>query len=332
MAQNVYSLGLLRNGKVYQNKDLAVQGLTQTATNDGVAKLARYLEPIVGGDPIIRTIVGFYANASEMTDAGGGQSSYTILDIDGTASDVSSLKEEVDEISNIIGDGIASKTLTEAINEINETLGSGFTTAHTVTEALEELKTLLTDALTISITVASDPGEYAKVYEINQGGNLIGTIDIPKDIVIKEGKLVFGRWEGDEFLENTEEHYYGDEPAIKLVLNNDNVIYINAKNLVDVYTSGNGITIVNNEISVKLDESGEAFLTVGENGLKLYGVQTAIDNAIAAVKLEEGDGISITSQKINAVAAQYSAQNINNPISVDEDGIKFSSLLDCGLF
>ena len=332
MAQNIYSLGLLRNGKVYQNKDLAIQGLTQAATNDGVAKLARYLEPIVGSDPIIRTMVGFYANASEMNDAGGGQSSYTILDIDGTASDVSSLKEEVGEISNIIGDGIASKTLTEAINEINETLGSGFTTAHTVTEVLEELKTLLTDALTISITVASDPGEYAKVYEINQGGNLIGTIDIPKDIIIKEGKLVFGKWEGDEFLENTEEHHYGDEPAIKLVLNNDNVIYINAQDLVDVYTSGNGITIVNNEISVKLDESGEAFLTVGENGLKLYGVQTAIDNAIAAVKLEEGDGISITSQKINAVAAQYSAPDINNPISVDEDGIKFSSLLDCGFF
>jgi hypothetical protein len=48
MAQNLYSLGLLRNGKVYQNKEIAYQAMTQSATNDGVAKLCRYLEPVVG--------------------------------------------------------------------------------------------------------------------------------------------------------------------------------------------------------------------------------------------------------------------------------------------
>lgn len=69
MVKNLLSLGLLRNGKVYQNKQLAIQGLTQTATNDGVAKLARYLDPTLGGDPIIRTLVGFYADANEMEDA-----------------------------------------------------------------------------------------------------------------------------------------------------------------------------------------------------------------------------------------------------------------------
>ena len=69
MTRNLLSLGLLRNGKVYPSKQLAMQGLVQTATNDGVAKLARYLDPIVGGDPIIRTLVGFYANADEMEKA-----------------------------------------------------------------------------------------------------------------------------------------------------------------------------------------------------------------------------------------------------------------------
>jgi hypothetical protein len=73
MIKNLYSLGLLRNGKVYANKELAYQGLTQAATNDGVAKLARYLYSELGGDPVIRTLVGFYANADEMQDNGGGQ-------------------------------------------------------------------------------------------------------------------------------------------------------------------------------------------------------------------------------------------------------------------
>ena len=328
MAKNLYSLGLLRNGKVYANKDLAIQGLTQAATNDGVAKLARYLEPVLGGDPIIRTIVGFYANAAEMEDAGGGQSSYTIIDIDGNAADVEEIKEEIAAINGIIGDGLSPKTLTEAINDINAKIGDGFDENHTVADALEELEQALTDALTVTLESSEDDPDYAKVYTLKQGGELVGTINIPKDIVIKEGKLVHGYWNGDTFTEDEE----GPDVAIKLTLNNDDVIYINAKELVDVYTAGNGIKIEDNKISIKLDRDGEAFLTVGEDGLKLSGVQTAIDSAVDKVKLEGSDGISIASNKVKAVAASYSAPTVKNPITVGKDGIKFASYLDCGFF
>ena len=116
MVRNLISLGLLRNGKVYANKDAAYQALTQTATNDGVAKLARYLYSELGGEPIIRTLVGFYANADEMEDNGGGQSYYTILDIEGSAAEIEEIKQEIAAINGIIGDGIDDKTLTEAIN------------------------------------------------------------------------------------------------------------------------------------------------------------------------------------------------------------------------
>ena len=326
MAQNLYSLGLLRNGKVYQNKTVAYAALTGETTNDGVAKLARYLYT-EGNNTVIRTLVGFYANADEMVNNGGGQSYYTVIDIEGSAAEVEEIKQEIDAINNIIGDGIDDKTLTEAINNINEKIGEGFDENFTVADALEQLEEELTNALTITVE-ASDNPDYAKVYTIKQGGNAVGTINIPKDIVIKEGKLVYGEWDGDEFHENTEQHHYGDEPAIKLVLNNDEVIYINAKDLVDVYTGGNGIQLVNNVISIKLDETSEPFLTVGPNGIKLDGVQAAID----AVSLESGNGISISSKKINAVAAENSAPGINNPITVDEDGIKFASTLDCGFF
>ena len=332
MIKNLYSLGLLRNGKVYSNKELAYQGLTQSATNDGVAKLARYLVPVVGGDPIIRTLVGFYANAAEMEDAGGGQSSYTILDIEGSAADVEQIKEDIAKINELIGDGIDGTTLTDAINDINDKIGSGFSENYTVADALEALEEELTEKLTISLESSEDDPDYAKVYTLKQGGVTVGTINIPKDIVVKEGKLVYGAWDGDEFHENTEETHYGDEPAIKLVLNNDDVIYINAKDLVDVYTAGNGITLENNEISIKLDRNGEPFLTVGADGLKLSGVQAAIDAKADAERLEGSDGISIASNRVKAVAAGYSAPAIKNPITVDKDGIKFANVLDCGFF
>lgn len=324
MIRNLYSLGLLRNGKVYGTKQLAIQGLTQIATNDGVAKLARYLDE----NNVIRTIVGFYADANEMEDAGGGQSSYTILDIDGSAADVQELREEIAEINDIIGGGIGGKTLTEAINEINSKLGDGFTEDHTVADALTELEAALTEALTITLESSEDDPDYAKVYTLKQGGELIGTINIPKDIVIKEGKLVHGYWSGDTFTEDEE----GPDVAIKLVLNNEDVIYINAKDLIDTYTAGDGINLEDNEISIKLDRDGEPFLTVGENGLKLDGIQTAINNAIDTVRLDGSDGISIASNKVKAVAASYSAPAIKNPITVDENGIKFANVLDCGFF
>lgn len=330
--KNLLSLGLLRNGKVYANKELAYQGLTQSATNDGVAKLARYLYSEPGGTTIIRTLVGFYANAAEMEDAGGGQSYYTILDIEGSAAEVEELKQEVAKINEIIGSGIDGKTLTEAINEVNDKLGSGFTSAHTVADALEELEDALTDALTISLDVADEPTSgYLKTYILSQGGTEIGKIDIPKDLVVTSGSLVHGTWSDNTFTEDPE----GPDAAIKLVIaNQKEPVYINTKDLVDFYTAGDGIDIDNthNTIAIKYNQHSEEFLVVDEDGIRVEGIHAAIEDAINKAALEAGNGISIAAGKVNAVAAGYSAPAVKNPISVDKEGIKFASQLDCGFF
>ena len=330
--KNLYSLGLLRNGKVYQNKELAAQGLTQSATNDGVAKLARYLFPVIGGEPIIRTLVGFYANADEMEDNGGGRSYYTILDVEGSAADVDALKEAVSAINETIGDGFDDKTLTEAIEEINASLGTGFSEDFTVADALAALADELEEKLTISLDVAGEPTSgYLKTYELKQGGELIGKIDIPKDLVVTEGKLVHGYWSGDTFTEDEE----GPDTAIKLVIaNQEEPVYINTKDLVDYYTAGDGIEIDNthNTISIKYNQHSEEFLVVDEDGIRVEGIQAAIDKKADEERLEASDGISIASNKVKAVAAGYSAPAIKNPITVDKDGIKFANVLDCGFF
>ena len=328
MNKNLISLGLLRNGKVYGTKQLAIQGLTQVATNDGVAKLARYLDE----KNIIRTLVGFYADAAEMENAGGGKSSYTILDVDGNAADVQKLKEEIAAINLVIGDGIDGTTLTVAINDVNARLGKGFTKENTVAKALSDLRTELVSALTISLKVAGTPtSDYLKTYILSQGINEIGRIDIPKDLVVKSGSLVHGTWTDDTFTKDPE----GPDTALELIIaNQEKPVYINTKDLVDYYTAGNGINIDNthNTIALKLDANGEPFLTVGVDGLKLDGVQVAIDKAVNDAKLDGSDGISIASNKVKAVAAKFSANALKNPITVNEDGIKFASLLDCGFF
>lgn len=336
MNKNLISLGLLRNGKVYATKQLAIQGLTQSATNDGVAKLARYLDPVVGGDPIIRTLVGFYANANEMEDAGGGQSSYTILDIDGSASDITEIRQEIAQINGKIGEGIDGTTLTEAINDINARLGSGFTENHTVADALSELNTELTKKLTISLETAEEPTSgYLKTYVLYQGVDEdkteIGKIDIPKDMVVSGGSLVHGTWDGDTFTEDPD----GPDTAIKIEFANADIIYINTKDLVDFYTGGNGITVDNthNTIAIKMsDRSENGFMFLDDSGIGVQGIQAAIDAKADLERLEGSDGISIASNKVKAVAAKFSANALKNPITVNEDGIKFASMLDCGFF
>lgn len=331
MNKNIRSLELLRNGKVYASRNLALQAFLQS-TNDGVAKLSRYL----GGDNKIKTIVGFYANASDMTYAGGGESNYTIFDLEGLTDDLVSLKNQITAINNIIGDGIDGATLTEAINAINSKIGDGFSSGHTVADALTELENELMAALEVTLEVGTPTSGYLKTYELKQGGVLIGKIDIPKDMVVSGGSLVHGTWiDNNTFSEDPD----GPDTAIKIEFANANTIYINTKDLVDYYTSENAAIVIdnnNNTIALKLDEYGEAFLTISNNGLKLSGVQTAIDTKVEEVaareRLEGSDGISIVSKKVKAVAAQYSTEGIENPITVDEDGIKFTSILDCGLF
>ena len=328
MNKNLISLGLLRNGNVYETKQRAIQELTQVATNDGVAKLARYLDK----NNIIRTVVGFYADAAEMENAGGGKSSYTILDVDGNAADVQELRKEIAAINSVIGDGIAGTTLTAAINDVNARLGEGFTKENTVAKALSDLRTELVAALKITLNVVGTPtNDYLKTYILSQGTNEIGRIDIPKDLVVTSGSLVHGTWTDDTFTEDPK----GPDTALKLIIaNQKEPVYINTKDLVDYYTAGNGINIDNthNTIALKLDANGEPFLTVGVDGLKLDGVQVAIDKAVNDAKLDGSDGISITSNKVKAVAAKFSASALKNPITVNEDGIKFASLLDCGFF
>lgn len=59
-------------------------------------------------------------------------------------------------------------------------------------------------------------------------------------------------------------------------------IYVNVTSLIDVYTAGNGLVLSGKSFSVKIDAASESFLTVGPDGVKLSGVQDAIDAAKSA--------------------------------------------------
>lgn len=125
----------------------------------------------------------------------------------------------------------------------------------------------------ITLTEVSSTTLY-KQYSISQGENQIGTIDIPKDQTITGGSIktvteadkpYTGAVIGDKYFDfeaaNTESGH----------------IYIGANDLVDTYTQGNGIQVQDKIISIKIDSSSEGFLTLSNSGIKLSGIQAAID-------------------------------------------------------
>lgn len=142
-------------------------------------------------------------------------------------------------------------------------------TTLTLTEFVEEVQESVND---LKVTLTSTDGEdkTLKVYTISQCGVKIGEINIPVDMVVSSGSVI-EKEDGKKYIQ-------------LVIANQDDPLEIPVEDLVDVYTEGNGINITEgNVISIELDEASEDFLEVTAAGLKVTGIQDAIDDAVKVV-------------------------------------------------
>lgn len=95
------------------------------------------------------------------------------------------------------------------------------------------------------------------VYTLVQGGTTIGTINIPKDMVVNDGSVVKGTFAGDgSFTESST----GKDVALKLIIaNSDKAVYINVKDLASVYIGGTTA-----DITVDVSDTGEITATLSQ--------------------------------------------------------------------
>lgn len=164
----------------------------------------------------------------------------------------------------------------------------GTTVPQTMPEGstLSELKTAVDSLSTTSnVTVeklATAESGYAASYIVKQNNAQVGaTINIPKDFLVKSGSV--------ETVSTADSPYAGaavGDKYIDFVVNTTDAsetaqhIYLPVNDLVDVYTTGDGLKMsANNVIIGVVDPTSETFLTVGANGFKLTGVQAAINSA-----------------------------------------------------
>lgn len=116
----------------------------------------------------------------------------------------------------------------------------------------------------VTVRKKSDTTDDQCVYEILQGETVVGTINHPKDMVVTGGEVI---------VASTEEGLTQGEKYLKLTIaNQEKPVYIAVKDLVDVYTAGNGIEISNaNAVSVKINNGNSdsgVILSADASGLK----------------------------------------------------------------
>ena len=97
-----------------------------------------------------------------------------------------------------------------------------------------------------------------------------GTVNIPKDQFLKSVEHIIDE-NGKDFLVFSFEVKDSDELVVQK---------IDVSKYIDIYTAGHGLNVQNNEFSIKLDDTTEKYISVSENGLKLFG----IDNKISDVQ------------------------------------------------
>ena len=312
------------------DSSVEIGSITKNGVTDGVTVKVK-TKDVGNNDGLkLHQTEGLYVDLTKTTDAIAANTAKIATnkaaidtlngDADQTGSVAKSIKDAIGKINAGVfsgkgqvitaisqSNGIVSATATTlSADNVAFTASNTAFKSSNVKDALDTLYTRSGDGskVTLESVDGTEGSNVLKVYTIKQGGTKVGEINIPKDLVVKSGSVVKGTWDGNTFTEEES----GSGTALKLIIaNQPTPVYINTLDLVKDHTAGNGIAISKtNKISVVRDPASDDFLTVDKNGVKLSGVQAAINKAAAAAKTK--------------VAKNSSADKITLEFATADDG------------
>lgn len=129
-------------------------------------------------------------------------------------------------------------------------------------------------------------------YELQVGDKIAGTINIP----------------ADQFLKSVE--YSAEDKSLTFVFNTsegEQTSVVDLSSLVNTYVAGNGIELIENGFSIKLDPSSESYLSVSEAGIKVEGINEIKKNVqeVAANLVTVNENLASSIDAINKKAVKY---------------------------
>ena len=178
-------------------------------------------------------------------------------------------------------------------------IGDSSTTKLTAQATLEhlqsEIKGVEAAAAKYSIDEVKDnvPENVAHRYKLTQTINGASSqagavIDIPKDSSLKEVYLGSANDTVNETTGDVTKNTVTDPQSMNFVYHLESGKYSLTKIDVSKFLTNSefkdGLNVANGVVSVKVDNASETFLTVGADGVKLSGVQSAIDTAKGEAK------------------------------------------------
>ena len=239
------------------------------------------------------------------------------------------VKKAIDDLRTTVA---ANKVVAEDASVVvnakgNETsLKVGVDAQEKVLSANGALKTTIS---LVEITNGLDANT-AKAYQLQGiGGAKLGAqINIPKDSSLRE---VYLGTTGDDVNADSgtvTKKPSADPQSLNFVYHLENGKYSLTKIDVSKFLSesefANGLEVADHVVKVKVDTKSEGFLTVGADGVKLSGVQTAIDTAKEAattvVDAKEGSHITVTATTEADGHKKYTVSDNVNGGNVKLDG------------
>lgn len=201
----------------------------------------------------IATLMGNAETAGSVAKALADAKEYADTQVDGLAKgQVKTNKEAIGTLESL--DTTAKSDLVTAINEVRNAVSAGGTAA----------------AITMDTSTTTEGA--LKSYTIKQGDNTVGTIDIPKDMVVESGEVVV----------NPEGQAEGTYIKLKLA-NVEEPLYINVGTLVDIYKAKEGATHVQIDIDSSTREISAEIVDAS------IGTGKLADGAVTTVKIADNN-------------------------------------------
>ena len=318
----------LRSTAEYTSFDLAKEALSRKPLNPGEPALAYYAEDgnkkallAIGGqtsgqiyfynsDKIEELITAAKNSVNARIDA------LDLTSVGGTGKVITTISQEDGKVS-------ASAIDLTAANVAYNGKGSILSASTEVEGALEKLQTAVLDNKAAELTYKTrklNTNELAALTDAANVKEAYKTVSVDKDgneqeftgdvIKVYKDSSLSGVTFSDQKLHFT---------YIKADGTNETVDVDMAELVLDTEVE-NGIQAIDHKLSIKLDATNEGeFLTVGENGLKLSGVQSAIDTSLAS-------GKTYTDNSIAALDATVSGETTYSTVKIDEANGKLTAV------
>lgn len=192
------------------------------------------------------------------------------------------------------GAGSIKKAVADAKTELLGDAANDYNTLGKLEDKIQEVASAAKSYSIVAITEGLNTNVKEAFKLVDEDGKQAGaTISIYKDSALQKVELVEQELQFTYLLANGTESTVG----------------VDVSKFLAESEFKNGLQVVDHVVSVKIDAASESFLTVGEGGVKLSGVQDAINSAINGLDYtlteEAGKAIVGVSQTDGKIAAKY---------------------------